>query len=191
MILIIDGYNVLKYCVEKSRLHQNEREQFIFLLKRYAALKKMEIVLVFDGGPLGLPDKETHGSVRVIYTGKAETADEFIVNYCERHKGGGIVTVSSDREIINAARRFGIETISAQEFFHYLKDALTKPKDDSSSTRAIKISDKKDEPDVDQLMHYGSLMRPTKKDDKDSSREPAGKDLAKNEKRRLQKLKKL
>lgn len=159
MILIIDGYNVLKYCVEKSRLDQNEREQFIILLKRYASLKKLEIVLVFDGGPLGLPDKETHGPVRVIYTGKAETADGFIVNYCERHKGGGIVTVSSDREIINAARRFGLETISAQEFFHYLKDAFVKPKDDLNNGKAIKIDGKKDEPEVDQLMHYGSLMR--------------------------------
>jgi predicted RNA-binding protein with PIN domain len=194
MILIIDGYNVLKYRHEKSHLNQDEREQFIALLKRYAALKKIEVSVIFDGGPLGWPDRETHGLVRVIYTGKKETADEYIINYCERHKGGDIVVVSSDREIKKVAGKMGIEAISAAEFYRFLKDAAAKSyeKRDIHRKSVKKKEYSTSEPEIDSLMEYGSTLRVPKKDDSQYKKSNGpSKGLSKKEKQRMQKLKKL
>jgi predicted RNA-binding protein with PIN domain len=192
MILVIDGYNVLKYGGQTRKRSENDREKFIATLNRYAKNKKLDIILVFDSGPTIWPFREKHERVLVIYAGQGHSADQFIIDYAHEQKAKQLVVVSSDREIINGVKPLGIETVSAADFYQLLEQALLPIVQDEQKTQVRKFAHVTDQPEIDQLMIYGSLLKIKKMPEKeDENRERAKQQQSKKEKKREQKLKKL
>ncbi|MDB5036930.1 MAG: uncharacterized protein JWQ35_458 [Bacteriovoracaceae bacterium] len=120
--LLIDGYNLL-HAVEKGFINslETQRESLLTKLHDYQVQKKMEITIVFDGSGAasGFPKRDKFGEMSVVFTDAEVTADEWISEACERVPGSYIV-VSSDREVIREAERFGCVSISSQEFLKKL-----------------------------------------------------------------------
>ena len=134
MKILIDGYNLLNvFAVTKKRREGFEqREYLIEVLDAYRRAKKHQIVLCFDAyRGLSLQDKkERTFGVKLVYTGRGKTCDDYIKEYVEKSSRAGrldphkLVVVTSDREIIDHVRRLGFETISSEEFSGYLETSM-------------------------------------------------------------------
>jgi predicted RNA-binding protein with PIN domain len=126
--LIIDGYNLIRQSdslslVDARNLEQG-RETLIERLVAYKKIRGHPITVVFDGwGGVNLSSTRTrHKGIQVVYTGKGETADEWIQRRVEGVRYGAVVT--SDREIQQHAERAGLSSISSHEFERKMEAAL-------------------------------------------------------------------
>lgn len=129
MILLIDGYNVLKQAFPGSKnVLDKQRAAFINQLAYYK-LKKVatitDIVVVFDAGPLLHATREIRGGVVVIFSGQKSSADDWIAQYAEKHRNKDILLISSDRKLGDVCQRYGVKTMPAQEFYAIVRDVLS------------------------------------------------------------------
>ena len=123
MHLIIDGYNVLG-CTPSGLNHlESSREVLLRDLTAYRQRKGHAITVVFDGWQQGQPSerREHRAGVQVIYFKSGEKADQ-VIQRLAREYGTDCAVVSSDHEIVNAARAHGAFVMGAQEFATKLRD---------------------------------------------------------------------
>ncbi len=128
MILVIDGYNLLKqiFYKQKDVLHE-QREELIKQLGCYFEKKKDDIaliIIVFDAGPYLYATRNVYNSVVEIYSGQRSTADDWIAKFVEKNKHKSLLLVTMDKELINRCENFGADTMSVNEFYSILQDAL-------------------------------------------------------------------
>jgi predicted RNA-binding protein with PIN domain len=110
--LIIDGYNYMNRIRsspsgEESNFDMQRRsllEKFV----KYKKIKSIKITVVFDAYNSLSPgrQRENYKGIDVVYSGEKETADNVIIGWI-REKKSNIVVVTSDREIIDEAKRYG------------------------------------------------------------------------------------
>jgi predicted RNA-binding protein with PIN domain len=122
MDIIIDGYNVIGAERGLQGGLEHKRNWLIQQVAAYRKLKQSSIVLVFDGWQTGSVQETAvdRDGIRVIYSRLGEKADAVIVRIA-RQKASGCVVVTSDREIRNAVERFGAVAIPAGEFNSILR----------------------------------------------------------------------
>ncbi len=115
--LIIDGYNLLSGGRALSGHLEAAREQLLRDLARYRHRKNHHLTVVFDGWQQGQPSeqREHRSGVQVIYSKRGERADQ-VIQRLARQYGSDCAVVSSDHEIVNAARVHGAFVMNAQEF---------------------------------------------------------------------------
>lgn len=127
--IIIDGYNLL-HCglpqINTAGDLETRRHSLIRLAEQYASRQGRQLTIVFDS-------REKHpapfnGSrwVKIVFSPPAREADE-VIRQMVRHSGNAasLLIVSSDREIRNAARDHGAQTITSEEFGQQLgNDAI-------------------------------------------------------------------
>ncbi len=127
MILIIDGYNLLKAIFPKVKRLKKEREQLICQLgfyKKQREGKIKDIVLVFDGGLERRATREIIGGVTVIFSGRGVSADDWIVDFVGRNKEKEMMLVSRDRELINRCTKKNIDVIKGDQFYSIMQNRL-------------------------------------------------------------------
>ena len=129
MIIIIDAYNILKYVYHDEYITEKQRAQFVQQLVRYGKKKGHELIVVFDGGPHGMPDRRVTKPVTVIYTGAQERADDFIIRSMKQYKTYDVLIVSTDREITNRAEKYDIPYIDSNLFYRFVRAAVGKPEE--------------------------------------------------------------
>jgi len=121
MWLIVDGYNLIRQWPELAMLDradlQSGREALLHELQTYRRAKGHRITVVFDGREQGgfSESAESVGGIGVRYSRRGETAD-VVISRLAAEGGAGVVVVSSDREVVDAARRHGAGWIAAAEF---------------------------------------------------------------------------
>ncbi len=121
MWIIVDGYNVIRQWPELAMLDrgdlQSGREALLHELQVYRRTKGHRITVVFDGRERGgfSEASESAGGIAVRYSKRGETAD-LVIDRLAAEGGEGAVVVSSDREVVAAARRHGAAWLSAAEF---------------------------------------------------------------------------
>ena len=125
--LLVDGYNRVGSAgmavpAGSGRLEE-ARETLLKSLARYRQRKGHAITVVFDGwqGGLGAEHREFQSGVEVVYSKRGERADQ-VIQRLARLYGKDCAVVSSDHEIINAARAAGAFVIGAPEFRAKLLD---------------------------------------------------------------------
>ena len=91
MILLIDGYNLIKNVLGVSSITSKDKSDFIRKLDSYAKQKNHKVILVFDGGGYSFPFTEKIGLVKVIYSGYKQSADDFIKNYIKENKNQNLL----------------------------------------------------------------------------------------------------
>ncbi len=128
MIILIDGYNLLRHIFPgvKGDLDK-QRTQFIRLLGHYKQKKEAvikEIIVVFDAGPFRHASREIRQGIVVMFSGQQSSADEWIFEYVERHKGYDMVLVTLDRELRDLCKPFNVESMDVAQFYHSVKDVL-------------------------------------------------------------------
>ena len=125
MIILIDGYNLLRniFHKEKGKLTK-QREELVKQLSHYKKKKKHEVVIVFDGGLFNHASREIRGGVVVIFSGQRSIADDWIYDFSERNKEKEIMLVSEDRSLVDKCRRFGVDGLKTHDFYNLLQDSL-------------------------------------------------------------------
>ncbi|MBI4001764.1 MAG: NYN domain-containing protein [Nitrospira defluvii] len=140
--LLVDGYNLVGSAgmavpAGSGRL-EAARETLLKNLAGYRQRKGHAITVVFDGwqGGLGAEHREFHSGVEVVYSKRGERADQ-VIQRLARLYGRECAVVSSDHEVVNAARAAGAFVIGAAEFRAKLQDRSS-----SLSTVAFKELDR-------------------------------------------------
>lgn len=195
MVIIIDAYNMLKQILRSREIAERERTYFLSLMGKYAYNKRHHMVIVFDAGPYEWQHKERIHGMQVVYSGLHETADDYIKHYIHTHQESDLLLVSDDRDLNNYAARFSMPSISPYDFHLLVQEALRAPESHRlrSDHVATKLSDTESE-DIDILMQEASRNVPTKREDMPNITQTGlgdGKKLSKEERKLLQKLKKL
>ncbi len=195
MIIVIDGYNVLKQVIYDRKITSFERGQFIAQLGRYARRRGNKIIVVFDGGPSDWLLKEKQHGIQVVYSGVHESADEYIKRYLQEHKAYDLLLVTTDRELNAWGDRLEIPSIDSHDFYqvvqYILKQQGVKPTKDTRDT--VKLADQ-ERSEIDQLMEEASQVIPIKAEDigaQKIDRKSPAKKMSKKERKLLEKLKKL
>jgi predicted RNA-binding protein with PIN domain len=195
MIIVIDGYNLLKL-IHGPDSNDTKRSAFINFMGRYIKKRNHKVIVVFDAGPCTYPMKEKSHGVQVIYSGEFQTADDIIVKFVQDNPSKEIVVITKDREIISHVTALSKEVIDPFEFYNKVGQAF------ESSERAqmgkigtlMKLSDEED-PELDDLMREAAQMKTPDKDTQEYTvprhHEPKGQSLSKKERARLKALDKL
>ena len=177
MIIIIDGYNVLKHLLHPEFVSDHHKNTFIRQLNKYSKNKGHKIVLIFDGGPYEWPDKERVDGIYVIHSGYKESADEYIKRYLDEYK----------------ASRLGIESIDSLDFYSILQGEKRDMPEMGKEKKVVKLT-KKERPELDELMLEASKNVPGKTEDVipiKHKRKSLAHKLSKKERKMEKKLKKL
>ena len=101
------------------------REALIDELAEYKKRKSHHLTVVFDGGsaPPGTTRRQSEKGIQIWFSGPGQTADTVIKNMVRRERERALV-VSSDREVISAAKACGAATIGAAEFENRLMEVM-------------------------------------------------------------------
>jgi predicted RNA-binding protein with PIN domain len=107
--LIIDGYNYIMRSALAGADIETSRDMLLDQLAQYRKQKASRITVVFDAtGGLHLARSRTnYRGIEIIYSGRNETADD-VIKEMIRSRMAGTVVVSSDRELIDEAKKRGI-----------------------------------------------------------------------------------
>ncbi len=111
--LIVDGYNYINR-IRSSPMGSGSnldllRRSLLDRLARYKRERGARITVVFDAynSFSQTRQKENHKGIDVVYSREHETADDVLIAWI-REKRAGIIVVSSDRAIIDEAKRNGV-----------------------------------------------------------------------------------
>ncbi|HXW86158.1 MAG TPA: NYN domain-containing protein [Candidatus Bathyarchaeia archaeon] len=127
MIIIIDGYNVMKTIYHHGKMTEKERQRFIEKIGEYAHVKRHSMRVVFDGGPYMWPHMEKKCGISVVYVGAKDSADDYIIDYVIRHARKDVLVITSDNAIAKGADEYDIPTLASEDFWSFLTEALTSP----------------------------------------------------------------
>ncbi len=171
MIVIVDGYNLIKQIYEAKRISHEQRSKFIKKLADYFQKRHLKGVIVFDGGESNYPYREKHGVMTVIFSGYKESADEVIATYIQEHREYELLIVSSDRAVRQYAETLGKKTMKATDFYyHYLMDEKQQ-KEISKDSQLFKTTEAS-VPELDELMMESTEKIKIKSEDIDDEKAP-------------------
>lgn len=167
--LVIDGYNltgVMAISAQTTADLEGVRDELIKRLQAYKRLKGHRITVVFDGKRSGsLSRAKMHqGGIEVIFSKDGEEADQILREMAKKERHG-ITIVTSDRAVASFAEAQDAVTIPSDEFDAILSLAIY------SDMKGVGDEDEEDD-------------APTKKSG--NPRKPS-----KQERKRLQRIKKL
>jgi predicted RNA-binding protein with PIN domain len=196
MIIVVDGYNVLKQLVKTNYATEKQRQWFIASLSSYAYSMKHSIVIIFDGGSHKWPTWTKRGQVSILFSGTHQSADDCIKEFIEENKGREMLVVSTDRAITNFALRYNVYSIDSLAFYSLVQERLQDfypVSVDKGNNRVYKTSlDKEEDLELDALMQQAGKMAVYKQEDLPAhQRNSSNKELSKKQKRLLKVIKKM
>ena len=128
MIIVIDGYNLLKkifpHVQGKLDRHKIMLARQLALYKQCKAHEISEILLVFDGGYFGHASREVKGGVVIMHAGQKSSADEWIVAFSKRNKGKQLLLISLDRELIRLCKEYAVVSMPVDDFYDTMQRFL-------------------------------------------------------------------
>lgn len=188
MLIIVDGYNVLKQA-KGPQATEKEKEFLIRKISQYAQTKKHEVIIVFDGGYLLYPTRESNGIVTIAYAGAHQSADDYIKRLLEKEKGKDVLLATSDNELCSFADQRKLPSIDALAFFGLIQ-SKKEEKVVSSSTELKKFDSSPKNEELDKLMLEETRTIPLKAEVV-TVRARNNKKSSNHEKKLLKKIKKL
>ena len=141
MHLLIDGYNLILGipCSSPPSLEER-RNLLIHQLLHYQQEKNLKTTVVFDGNSnASFSPRDQCGPIEIIYTNPPETADQWIINTCDRTSSSSYIVISDDVDLLHQVESKGALTLTSREFNRRLKalplntkrDPFLEDKDDS------------------------------------------------------------
>lgn len=128
MIILIDGYNLLKQifpkevkCLEQQRLQLIRQ---LSLYKKNKGTDVTDIILVFDAGPFSRASREIRGGVVIMFSGQKSTADEWIEEYVQAHTTLEIHLITMDRKLREACKRPNVHPFGVLEFYTLVQNNI-------------------------------------------------------------------
>lgn len=127
--LLIDGHNLIGQMPDISLKDFDDEEKLVVALRKYAARRQAEIVVVFDSGlPGGKSLALSGGNVTTVFAGSHTNADRILIERIrELRQPQQWALVSSDHTIQHEAERRRMRTIESAEFAGRLTSSPPKP----------------------------------------------------------------
>lgn len=123
MHYFIDGYNFIFRLPKQTGALESERERLIASLISL----NLPMTLVFDGGMDNHVHRSHKGHLEIVYTGKKQSADEYILEeICRRKKPNACTVVTSDKKLATLCQESGSHSQSISSFLSRLKKNKTK-----------------------------------------------------------------
>jgi predicted RNA-binding protein with PIN domain len=127
MPLLIDGHNLIGRLPDLRLDDPDDEAKLAARLRTYSARTGRRITVVFDQGLPGGHSRElSGGGVEVVFAASGHTADGIL---CERIRRArdprGLTVVTSDREVIAAARARGARVMRSGRFAAQLGEPQT------------------------------------------------------------------
>jgi predicted RNA-binding protein with PIN domain len=207
MIVVIDGYNVLKQLFPGLKNNLDQQKSALIRQLAYYKHKKnaeiQEIIIVFDAGPSSHATRTIKSDIVIMYAGTKSTADDWIINYVSRNRNQEIMIITRDRALREACQQMGADALGGDDFYRILQDSLLDQKLIQDHKTGIEkyepIFDEEDSdwlsPEaLDILMEQSSLQMPGEKTDDHEhphSRKSPSHSLTKKERRFQAKIKKI
>ena len=174
MIIIIDGYNLLKI-LYGPEVSQTERSQFIAFLGQYRKKQEHDIMIVFDAGPCLRPTSNKQSGITVVYSGTYMSADQYIIEYVQKSKQQGRVLVTADRDLIRQVAVHEVHAVDPYTFYHRIHKRVGQIEHEkntkNSKQNVIKYQDafRTSSPQEDELMYEAAAaLSDLYKDEEDS-----------------------
>jgi predicted RNA-binding protein with PIN domain len=129
MPLLIDGHNLIgQGQLPDLRLGDPDDEaKLVIRLRTYCARTGKRVTVVFDHGLPGGPSRElSGGGVEVVFAPVGRTADGILRERIRRARDPrGLLVITSDRQVIAAARARGARVARSEEFAAQLNVSRT------------------------------------------------------------------
>ncbi|WP_376793341.1 NYN domain-containing protein [Thermoflexus sp.] len=125
MPFLIDGHNLIGAMPDLHLEDPDDEARLAERLQRLAMRTGRRITVIFDRRAPGGPSSFSRGVVTVRFAPSGTTADELLIQQIQAERNPrGLIVVSSDRRVQEAARRRGAAVWSAAEFLAYMQRAL-------------------------------------------------------------------
>lgn len=132
MIYLIDGHNLIGKMDNIELSDPDDEEKLVRRLQSWSSsVEKKQVMVVFDSGLFGgiVPHLSGYG-VQVQYARRGQKADDVLIRFLKDLRNPQAYTlVTSDREIIAAAKRRRVGYITSEEFVILLQGVEAKRKE--------------------------------------------------------------
>jgi predicted RNA-binding protein with PIN domain len=138
MPVLIDGNNLLHAAIEVEPEHPPGRTQLCDLMTRWARRTENTVHVVFDG-PWPDPPRarQISGDEIDVTFSEDASADAVMIHILETDSAARrLLVVSSDREIVRAAKRRRATTIGSPDFWQQVRRDLARPEPEPSEPPA-------------------------------------------------------
>jgi len=148
MLILIDGYNLIRQSLTLKRYEQKSleagRNALITKLVEYGKKKSHNITVVFDGGQSDFLDegRDREGKINIIYSRWGERADD-VIKRIAAQTAGEVIVVSSDREISSYVTQLGKTPLASPEFEKILNQAIHPSPRAAAAIQKNEISEQK------------------------------------------------
>lgn len=128
MPYLIDGHNLIGQLPDIDIADPHDEAKLVLKLRGFAGRTGKKITVVFDGGiPAGFSAELSTHSVQVRFASPVSSADRLIMQVVRQTQNPTAWTlVSSDYEVVELARRYGMQHINATDFATVLHKQMTK-----------------------------------------------------------------
>ncbi len=125
MPYLIDGHNLIGQLPDIDLRDPHDEAKLVQKLRGFAARTGKKCVVVFDHGITGGRSKLSNSTVTVVFTARPGEADDYILRRVrETNDTYRWTVVSSDRRVLETARKRGMRTLKSIEFADKLNPAL-------------------------------------------------------------------
>ncbi len=126
MSVIIDGHNLIPKLNGLSLHDLDDEERLIELLQEYCRLSRKKVEVFFDNAPPTQARSQKFGLVTARFIRQGKTADEAIRERLRQLKrtAQNWTVISSDHEVLAAARWAKAHTLTTDQFAGLLKQVL-------------------------------------------------------------------
>src|SRR6266508_2082343 len=122
MPLLVDGHNLIGQIPGIKLSDADDEGELVMLLRRYSTAKRgRQVVVVFDHGVYGHPQKLDGYGITCHFARSPQDADAQLIKRLRALKRPRDWTlVTSDREVVRMAEECGVKVMSSQEFARQL-----------------------------------------------------------------------
>src|SRR5215207_7211315 len=131
MPYLIDGHNLIAHMPDISLSDPDDEGKLVVRLRGFAAARRKQCIVVFDHGLPGGKSPMSNDTVKVVFaTAYHSTADRILMERIRNTPDAGNWTVvTSDNEILAAAREKGMKGMRSADFVALMPNPQAKPDD--------------------------------------------------------------
>ncbi|MFA6119605.1 MAG: NYN domain-containing protein [Parachlamydiales bacterium] len=123
MLYLIDGYNLLFRLFSSEKKIEVQRNLLIDFLEEKATNLNLKIQVIFDGHHQNseLPNQSYQNNIKIIYTPKDQTADDYILDKIFLSKTPSqLIIISSDKSLLQKAKQLKAQTKTVESFLSFI-----------------------------------------------------------------------
>ena len=126
MPYLIDGHNLIGQTPGLSLSDPDDEQQLVELLRSYLVRTRKKGTVIFDNGQPGTTGGWSNSVLTVRFAPAAGSADALILGELAKSKHGrGLVLVSDDQRLVQAAQRAGAAVRASRDFARDLTSVPT------------------------------------------------------------------